>query len=90
MQDPDVVSLPQFEEIAKKSVKGLFALVTRLSVSSRATDYAHFASNDLVFPQRHSTVCPFAVSARPDHAIDPDFQLFLLKCGRSTNKESLL
>lgn len=29
MQDADVVSIPQFEEIAKKSVKGLFALVTR-------------------------------------------------------------
>lgn len=29
MQDTDGVSIPQFEEIAKKSVKGLFALVSR-------------------------------------------------------------
>lgn len=29
MQDADVISIPQFEEIAKKSVKGLFALVSR-------------------------------------------------------------
>lgn len=29
MQDVDEVSIPQFEEIAKKSVKGLFALVSR-------------------------------------------------------------
>lgn len=61
MQDADVVPLPQFEEIARKSVKGLFALVSRTFIIQIISVIASFVLTIYLTPEAFGVF--FVVSA---------------------------
>ncbi len=61
MQDADVISIPQFEEVAKKSVKGLFALISRTFFIQIVSVVASFVLTVYLTPEAFGVF--FVVSA---------------------------